>query len=155
MDFDTAFDRLMHAEGGYSNDRRDNGGETRFGISKRSYPKEDIANLTLDRAKFLYRRDYWNPCRCDFLPHRLDFQVFDGAVHSGVAQSAKWLQQVLGAKQDGIIGPKTLAAAEHVAVDAAVAHYNALRLHFLTNHVDWAAFGRGWARRIADNLLET
>ena len=53
MTFDEAFDTLIGHEGGYSNDPRDPGGETRYGISKRAYPDVNIATLTLEQAKFI------------------------------------------------------------------------------------------------------
>ena len=56
--FDHAFERLIGHEGGYVNDPKDRGGETKYGISKRSYPGEDIAGMTLGRAKEIYLRDY-------------------------------------------------------------------------------------------------
>ena len=45
--FDAAFKALIDHEGGYVNHPKDPGGETKFGISKRSYPTLDIAALTL------------------------------------------------------------------------------------------------------------
>ena len=69
MTFDEAFLRLIGHEGGYVADSRDPGGETKFGISRRSYPGEDIkGNLTLARAKTIYARDFWGPAGCDAVP---------------------------------------------------------------------------------------
>ncbi|MBI5843910.1 MAG: hypothetical protein HZB23_04475 [Deltaproteobacteria bacterium] len=48
----------MAHEGGYVNDPADPGGETRFGISRRAYPNEDIKALTRERAAEIYYRDY-------------------------------------------------------------------------------------------------
>ena len=59
MNFDAAFERLIGHEGGYTAGVGDPGGETKFGISKRSYPREDIKNLTLEQAKVIYRKDFW------------------------------------------------------------------------------------------------
>lgn len=61
MNFDTAFDLLLTPtyEGGYSNDLRDPGGETKYGISKRSYPHLDIKTLTRAQVKPIYRADFW------------------------------------------------------------------------------------------------
>jgi lysozyme family protein len=52
--FDAAISFVLSHEGGYSFDENDPGGETRWGISKRSHPNEDIKNLTVDRAKEIY-----------------------------------------------------------------------------------------------------
>lgn len=154
MSFDDAFERTIGHEGGYVNDPHDPGGETKFGISKRAYPGEDIRGLTIMRARELYRRDYWDRIQGDQLPGWISAQVFDAAVHSGVKQAAIWLQRAVGAHPDGAIGAKTIAAARRADPAVAVARFNALRLKGLTDMKNWPAHGRGWARRIAANLLE-
>ncbi len=47
MNLDTAFSRIIASEGGYTNNPADPGGETKFGISKRSYPDVDSYGLGL------------------------------------------------------------------------------------------------------------
>lgn len=153
MEFDEAFEKLIGHEGGYVNDARDPGGETNWGISKRSYPAVDIKALTLDGAKLIYRRDFWDRCRADQLPAELRFDLFDGAVNSGVVQSVRWLQQSVGAVDDGVLGPLTLAAVAAMNPAAVAARYNGNRLMFMTDLKVWPTFSRGWARRIAGNLI--
>lgn len=65
--FEAAFSNLMKEEGGYVNDPKDPGGETKYGISKRSYPHINIKNLTLEQAKEIYHRDYWLKIKGDQL----------------------------------------------------------------------------------------
>lgn len=154
MNFDQAFEYVIGHEGGYANNPRDPGGETKFGISKRAYPQEDIADLTIMRAREIYRRDYWDRCQCDQLPAWITFHVFDAAVNSGVRQASLWLQRAVGAQPDGIIGTKTIATARRADPGTTIARYNAARLQFMTERGEWSTFGRGWARRIAANLLE-
>lgn len=81
--FDPAFAIVVGIEAGYVNDPTDPGGETKYGISKRAYPNEDIPNLTLDRAKVLYQRDYWNKANCDALTWEMALITFDCAVNQG------------------------------------------------------------------------
>lgn len=90
-DFDQALNITFAFEGGYVNDPHDHGGQTKFGISKTSYPDEDIANLTRERAAFLYKRDYWFAAGCDALPWPLSLVVFDSAVLCGVGRARRWL----------------------------------------------------------------
>ena len=153
-DFDSAFLRLIGHEGGYVNDPRDAGGETKFGISKRQYPSLDIAALTLEQAKAIYRRDYWQRMQGDGLPPSLAFQVFDAAVNSGIGTAVRWLQQAAGTAQDGVIGAVTLNAVRGQDEAALIRRYLGIRLDFLTQLTTWQTFGRGWARRIAANLKE-
>jgi lysozyme family protein len=82
--FPAAVAFVLAREGGYSNDPADPGGETKFGISKRAYPHEDIANLTEDRAKEIYCSDYWVPI-ADALPTPADIVAFDAAVNQGMS----------------------------------------------------------------------
>ena len=70
-----------------------------------------------------------------------------------VAQATKWLQRAAGAADDGIIGPKTILAVRMADPHKLAARFNGHRLRFLTDLKTWPDFGRGWARRIADNLM--
>ena len=150
--FDECFESVIGHEGGYVNNPKDPGGETKYGISKRAYPSLDIKNLTLAEAKAIYRRDYWERARCDELPRGVAFDVFDGAVNSGIGQSIRWLQRSVGVADDGKVGALTLAAVKSIDPKAIQARYNGQRLDFMTRLSTWDAFSRGWARRIAANL---
>lgn len=144
--FDTAFEIVVGHEGGYVDDPQDPGGETKYGISKRAHPTVDIANLTLEQAKEIYAADYWLPCKCDSLPWPLCLYVFDGAVNQGVGGTKKLLQKALDCKQDGILGKRTLAAAERASdwhMDRFMA-YRAMR-YFGTRNFD--RYGDGWLIR--------
>lgn len=154
MNFDQAFERLIGHEGGYVNNPADPGGETNFGISKRSYPMENIRSMTLARAKSIYLRDYWGPAGCDAVPDELKFDLFDMAVNSGVTTAIRTLQNTVGAVADGVIGPKTLQAINSMPGPRLVARFNGWRLAFMANTPQFDTFGRGWARRIAANLKE-
>jgi lysozyme family protein len=153
MDFDRSFEKLIGHEGGYVNHPSDPGGETNFGISKRSYPMEDIKAMTLDRAKDIYRHDFWAPAGCDAVPEPIKFDLFDMAVNSGVRQAIKTLQKAVGTKEDGLLGGLTLQAASSMSPDRVLMRFNACRLLFMTGLAGWPSFGKGWARRIAENQL--
>jgi lysozyme family protein len=84
-DFDRSITFVLQSEGGYTCDPDDPGGETRWGISKRAYPDLDIKALTMEQAKEIYLRDYWQKAGCDALPWPLDLIVFDAAVNQGVS----------------------------------------------------------------------
>ena len=154
MNFDEAFNTLIGHEGGYVNARNDSGGETKYGISKRSYPGEDIAGMTMDRAKQIYARDFWGPAGCDALPDAAKLQVFDTAVNSGVTAAIRMVQRATGETVDGVLGPKTLQALQSMPPARFVARFNGARLAFQAELATWPSFGRGWARRIADNLMQ-
>lgn len=154
MTFDQAFDRLIGHEGGYVNNPRDPGGETKFGISKRAYRDVNIASLTIDDARRIYQRDYWDKARCSDLPPQVAFQVFDTAVNSGIGQATRFLQRAVGVADDGSIGPLTIAAVFRLQPEQVAARFNGQRLDFMSRLSTWDTFGKGWARRVAQNLME-
>jgi len=91
-DFNKCIGKTLAHEGGakYTNDPTDRGGETKYGISKRSYPQEDIKNLTEERAKELYKRDYWDRIRGDDIKDEaIAFNIFDCAVNMGVRTASR------------------------------------------------------------------
>ena len=167
MNFDQAFAILIGHEGGFSLDPHDNGNwtgamvnrgvlkGTKYGISAGAYPSEDIKNLTLERAKALYLRDYWGPAGCTAVPPGICFDLFDTAVNSGVGRAVRLLQRTVGTVEDGALGPKTLQAVSSMPVSRLVARFNAQRLLFMTDTPTWRNHGRGWAKRIAENLLRS
>ena len=109
--FDAAFEFVLLAEGGESNDPNDPGGLTRYGIAQNRHPGVDVAHLTLEQAKGIYRRDYWQPIHGDNLPPSVALALFDACVNVGVGRGISLLQQALGVQIDGVVGSKTLAAA--------------------------------------------
>ena len=154
MNFNKAIQILLDHEGGYSNNPYDPGGETNYGVTKRVAENYgytgSMRDIPLSVVKDIYRSLYWTPCQCSSLPESVRFDVFDGAVNSGVKRSVKWLQKSCGATVDGIVGMETIRLAN--SSSGLKARYNGERLAFLTELGHWDDFGRGWARRVADNL---
>lgn len=144
--FALAFQWVLGAEGGYSNDPDDPGGETKFGISKRAYPTVDIAALTKEQAETIYRRDYWDRCRCGEFPLQVGFALFDAAVNQGARQAVVLLQRALRVAQDGIVGPATIAAAMRAVPGDVLLDYLSHRAaHYAQLN---EKFHRGWFMRL-------
>ncbi len=104
--FKSALEFSLRWEGVYSNDTSDPGGETKYGISKRSYPDLDIVNLTLDDASKIYKRDYWDKMECDKYEAGLAIVLFDSAVNCGVGRTKKWLAE-LNTKANEVAGKRS------------------------------------------------
>ena len=153
MNFDQAFTKLLGAEGGYTCNPADKGGETKWGISKRSYPNIDIKALTQEQAKSIYMHDYWQPLQLELLPVEVRYDLFDAAVNSGNRQAVKFLQKAAGVVDDGIIGTITLNACKNLPGFVLSAKFNGYRLQFMSALPAWSTFSRGWANRIAKNLI--
>lgn len=158
MNFDTAFEKLLGHEGGYSNHAADPGGATNWGITQAVARQNgytgDMRDLTQDQAKGIYKALYWNAVRAEELPEDVRFDVFDAAVNSGVGQSVRWLQRAVGTEADGVIGAYTLNAIKTLPATVITSRFNGYRLMFLAGLKTWPVFGMGWARRIAMNLMD-
>lgn len=150
MNFDDAFARLIGNEGGYVNNPADPGGETKFGISKRSYPDVDIAGLTVEGAKAIYLRDFWAPL--GDAPGPVKFQVFDFAVNSGVQTAIRKLQAAIGVADDGHWGPVSAARLASMPIPVVLMLFVAERLDFWRKCSTWPQFGAGWTSRAATDL---
>lgn len=150
MSFDLAVKRVIKSEGGYVNDPKDPGGETKYGICKRSYPKLDISKLTIEDAKDIYRRDFWE--KLPPLPEPLDYLVLDFAVNAGVSRAIKTLQTTIKVTPDGHFGVKSKAAlAKYSTIDICT-NFSAERAYYyasLKGLVD--RFGYGWMRRVMES----
>ena len=107
--FNNFWPRLLKYEGGYVNDPVDPGGETKYGISKRSYPNLDIKNLTEVHAKEIYLRDYYFPLRIsEIVDDRIAWQLFDFAVNAGIGRSVKIIQKIIGVPVTERMTPLTI-----------------------------------------------
>lgn len=162
--FDKAFDRVFTNEGGFQDDPQDRGnwtsgivgvGElkgTKFGLAAMTYPTLDIRNLTLEQAKVIYKRDWWDKLGMEQFRPAMQYQMFDAAINHGIYNATRILQYAIGTKSDGIIGPKTRAAASNMELNDLLMCFLAERLVFMTDIRTWDRYGKGWARRIAHNL---
>lgn len=112
--FPQIFDYLLNIEGIYSDDPDDSGGETKYGVSRATFPEEDIKNLTKERAMYLYRKHYWERYKCNQVDSPiLAAEIFVALVNVSAFRVIRYLQiacNELGAnlQVDGIIGPATL-----------------------------------------------
>lgn len=152
LGFDQAFDRLLGHEGGYVNDPSDPGGETQWGISKRSYPALTIRALTRDDAKRIYLRDFWARIQADTLPDGVAFQIFDFAVNSGIETAVRYLQRAIGVADDGHWGKVSQAAADAMSESDLIMRLCAERLDYMTRLSNWPSASKGWTRRVAQDL---
>ena len=150
--FDDIIEVVLEHEGGYVNDPKDPGGETNFGIAKRSHPDEDIKNLTKEDAKRIYYQDYWMKNRVPQIPDQLKHIYFDMCVNQGRSRAVKILQQTANAKGAGLIvdgglGPKTVGALENVELERVRAYRIKYYADLVTRKPNLEKFYFGWFRR--------
>ncbi|HDR9100067.1 TPA: hypothetical protein QDB15_001095 [Burkholderia vietnamiensis] len=154
--FDDAFDALIGNEGGYSNNPKDPGGETMWGVTARVARAAGytgaMRDLPRDTAKVIAKRLYWDPLHLDQFDPRVAFQILDANYNGG--HPVIWMQGAAGARVDGVLGPQTIAAVQATDPLRFVLRWNALRLTYFTSLATWSKFGKGWTRRIAANLTK-
>ena len=149
--FDECLKMLLHHEGGYVNHPSDPGGETNLGVTKKVYQEwggtKDMKDLTIEDVAPIYKKNYWDRCKCDDLESGVDWVVFDWAVNSGTGRSAKAIQKICAAAQDGAIGPKTLALIGKQNTQYVVEEFGKIRQDFYESLKTFDTFGKGRTRR--------
>lgn len=152
---------ILKHEGGFVDHPNDPGGATNMGVTIATFRRyikpggtvADLKRLTVEQATIVFKRQYWDKVNADLLPSGVDYAVADFAVNSGPSRAAKFLQRVVGAKQDGNIGPATIAATEAMDPRAVIRRLCDDRLTFMQNIRGgklWKTFGKGWSRRVRD-----
>jgi len=155
--FDQAVAVIFKHEGGYSKNPNDPGGETRWGISKRSYPEVDIYNLTKEQAKEIYERDYWKPLRLYMIDNaNVCLELFDFSVNAGLSRAVKMAQKLAGTKEDGQLGGITANAINEFEGDFVKAFKHSRIIYYESlarNNHNLKMFLNGWLRRIETNYF--
>jgi len=168
--FDYAFESTLCLEGGYCDDPSDRGGKTKWGITESTLKAavsegivstRDVAALTREEARRIYRENYWNPLKLDScLSPAAAAEIFDTAVNMGVPTAVKIIQEALNylgesLTVDGVLGRGTLAALNKwIAQDerAVLVCLNGIQfLRYLTivkSNPTQRKFARGWTKRI-------
>ena len=118
-DFIVALNLVLKYEGGYTNNPKDHGGPTNKGITQSEYDwyrvhkgqsSVSVAVITDEEVRDIYYNNYWLDGKCDHLPPEIAMVHFDSCVNCGIKQASKFLQRVVGVRDDGVIGDMTIAA---------------------------------------------
>ena len=153
--FKEIIEKVLEHEGGYVNDPKDLGGETKYGITKRFYPDIDIKNLTIEQAKEIYKKDYWDRNKVESLPQNLWHIYFDMCVNMGKRTAVKVLQRAAVNKGrnidvDGGLGPMTIGALKGVELDRVRAFRVKYYVDLITARPEQEKFYLGWFRRATE-----
>ena len=148
---------MLESEGGFGNHPSDPGGMTNLGVTKavwenwvgRESNEAEMRALTPEMVEPLYKKKYWDACRCDELPVGIDYLVFDFAVNAGPGRSIKTLQSAVGATPDGGFGPVTMQAVKDANQDELIERFSQAKEHFYKSLSTFNVFGKGWLNRVA------
>jgi len=159
--FDKYAPKLKKWEGGYANHPNDTGHETMCGVTLATFrqffgadkTEADLRAMTEAQWRTIMKGGFWDKCWADQIRSQAVAElIVDWCVNSGTGM-LKNVQSIVGTKQDGIIGPKTLAAINaaraqllHFKVKAArAAYYESIVIQRPSN----IAFYDGWMNRLA------
>jgi lysozyme family protein len=154
---------IIEREGGFVNHPADRGGPTKFGITLSTLAAfrgfavtaNDVMAMSRAEAEEIYRERYIDrPGFSRIVSSRLRATLVDTAVLHGPDRAVRWLQEALRVKVDGVLGPKTAAAANAASDIALIKAVTAQRiLHFhqiVTADPGQAVFIRGWVHRVLE-----
>ena len=160
--FEKIFEYLLKVEGGYSDDKNDKGGKTKYGIIEEEARdfgyKGNMQDLTKDFAKNIYLKKYYLGNKLDKVVNdKVALSICDWAVNSGRngtknAQIA--IKQLTNANLDvdGIIGNKTLDALNSVDPEKFLEVYHNLQRIYYKGKVEvdrtQEKFLTGWLNRV-------
>ena len=151
-----AFETGGDKSGGYTNDPKDAGGETKWGISKRAHPQLNIKALTYSQAVDTYKTQYWNDLYDYILSDAIAYKLFDMGILCGKSTSVKILQKGIVSNGytiacDGNFGVITLTAVNNLKPELFYDSYiTALEKRFrrIVFLKPWnKRFLNGWLRR--------
>jgi lysozyme family protein len=160
--FNKCIDVVLQHEGGFQANENDLGNwvggyktgklvGTKYGIAARFFPEEDIANLTIERAKYLYYVHYWTPMNLDGICREASaLEVFDFGVNAGKRRAVRTAQKLCGVSQDGVVGPKTKYAINNYDGDFVKDYKHARRVYYeyIATKRDNHVFLQGWLNRV-------
>ncbi len=148
--FDRALGVVLAYEGDDTDDPRDPGGLTRWGIAAASHPTVNMLTLTREGAAEIYKQEYWGRLHCAELPAPVALMLFDSGVNQGCKPAVRFLQKATGAVVDGDMGPRTIAAVYKHPVSRIIRKFSEERIAHYLALGSFRTFGRGWIARAID-----
>lgn len=160
MNFDQAIEYVLQNEKGFVDNPRDSGKATNFGITMAmlavfragGVTAEDVKALTVDEAKMIYRKFFWDHLKLDSLPQVYATAILDMAVNMGETKAVEICQRALGSTAcDGILGSQTVNALLHTDPQEFIFNYvSGLQDHYVeivVRNPNEICFLKGWMRR--------
>lgn len=158
--FDRFFEDILKHEGGYSNDKDDPGGETKYGISKRQYPSLNIKSITKELAKGIYYYDYWIKSKANIIAE-VSFQVAtkycDIAINTGIKRAFQILKNAMydlgytiydGIDVEFILKLKSICDnKKEVLINNIIKHQKSFYISLTEKKPSLKKFLKGWLKR--------
>ena len=159
---DDAIDLVMRLERGFTQDPRDPGGETKFGITifelsnylgKRA-SIDDLKNLSIETARDIYRKEYLTGGASQLASIQVRAAYLGLATNSGKGRAARLFQAAvskidkLPIDEDGDLSPATVQRMNAVDPDLLIETANCGAAKFYETLASFSKFGEGSIRRL-------
>ena len=158
---------VLEHEGGFVNDPLDRGGATNKGVTiavwkAQGYDKDgdrdiDVADLkliTVEDATNIMKKNYWDRWKADQIKSQAIANTVVDWVWGSGAWGIKIPQRILGVKDDGVVGIKTLEAINKQNPNKFLEKLYLARFNFLDGIVasnpSQKRFIKGWKNRMND-----
>lgn len=165
-DFKIYAPKLLQLEGGYVNHPDDQGGATNKGVTLRTYKQycgegktiADLRNMSYGTWQNIMKDLYWDKCLADEIESQpLAEIIVDWCVNSGMV-GLRRVQEIIGAKPDGIAGPITLSLINSsdpkMLFDRIKAARNQFYINIVKKNPSQKVFMNGWMNRLAHFAFE-
>lgn len=149
-------DKVGVIEGGYVNNPNDRGGETNHGVTLRflqsvqpGATSADLKGLTKDKARKLFDEHFVRRPGFDQLPDVVQAEAVALGINAGIPRAIKVLQKAAGVKQDGHLGPETLAAVKGLSNEEIKQAVDQYYIDLVERNPSQRQFLKGWLNRSA------
>ena len=113
----------------------------------RGIVNKPIQEATQEDCGLILHDFYWDRVDGDNLPSGTDLVIFNSAMIAGVRHAAPLAQRIVGADEDGIIGPLTVLAIRGMHPIPFIQAYTAADARFFAGLARAPLFLAGWDRR--------
>lgn len=150
---------ILKWEGGFVNDPNDSGGATNKGVTLTTYRRYKGEDATVDDLKAItdedwtaiYKQMYWDKFKADEIASQTVANLCVDWLWMSGAKAIKYVQRLIGATEDGIVGKQTLsrlnAKGESLVLD--IYNYRKDFYHrIVANRPSQKRFLRGWINRL-------
>jgi lysozyme family protein len=153
-DVNTVFSFIVSEEGStFTDNPADPGGCSKYGVTLSTWKNyigdstvtcNELKSITYLQALAVFKRNYWGVASA--LPTGLDLCVADMSYNAGYKNATLILQRVVGAVDDGVLGPKTLASVNAYNPAKAIIQYGVLCADYYKS-LNNPVFIKGWLAR--------